>query len=341
MIPSAFGEQERWFARQLDKTITLPGTTDEARLGRPNPARPSLDGLYRLFPYEGPAWYQYDLMIPGSWKGKRVSLVFERVHWETKVWIDGHEVPGVQDSLIAPHVHDLGALGSPGTKRLTVRVDNTKKIDLGAFVSINYEGTQTNWNGLVGGIELRAVDPVAIDDVQVYPDVAHKLARVRVRLSNATGKPVTATLKLAVKERPGADPVARNESTVSIGPSTEIVREVGLGPSMKLWDEFSPNLYLLNVSVSATVVGKSYFDERASRFGMRSFAAQGTRLHAQRPADLPPRHAGMRDLPADRLSADRRGVRGSGSTGPSSLRPELHALPLLVPARGGFRRGRP
>ncbi len=30
---------------------------------------------------------------------------------------------------------------------------------------------------------------MAIDDVQVYPDVDRKLARVRVRILNATGKP--------------------------------------------------------------------------------------------------------------------------------------------------------
>ena len=204
--PGRVGEVERWFDRDLTATITLPGSTDEARLGKPNPARPTLDGLYRLFPYEGPAWFQYNLMIPGSWKGKRIALVLERVHWETKVWIDGKLVPGTQDSLIAPHVHDLGTVG--GTRRLTIRVDNTRKIDLGGFVSILYEGTQTNWNGLVGSMEIRAVDPVAIDDLQVYPDLERKRAKVRVRLSSTLGKPVTARLDLSVKERNGSTVVA-------------------------------------------------------------------------------------------------------------------------------------
>ncbi len=48
--PGRVGEVERWFDRDLTGTITLPGSTDEARLGKPNPARPTLDGLYRLFP---------------------------------------------------------------------------------------------------------------------------------------------------------------------------------------------------------------------------------------------------------------------------------------------------
>ena len=70
-------------------------------------------------------------------------------------------------------------------------------------MSILYEGTQTNWNGLVGSMEIRAVDPVAIDDLQVYPDLERKRAKVRARLSSTLGKPVTARLDLSVKERNG------------------------------------------------------------------------------------------------------------------------------------------
>ncbi len=278
--PNRVGETEGWFEKNLAGTIALPGSTDEAKLGPPNPAKPTEDGLYRLHPYEGPVWYQYTLMIPGSWQGKRVSVVFERVHWDTKVWIDGKEVPGVEDSLIAPHVHDLGPLGTPGTKRLTVRVDNTKKIDLGGFASINYEGTQTNWNGLVGALELRGVDPVSIEDMQVYPDVKKELARVKLRLSNTTGKPVTATLQLTAKQRPVGEAVGTDkvEVTVSDKEPTEVVREVPMGPYVRLWDEFTPALYDLNATLSAVTDQKTYRDERSVRFGMRSFEIKGTQF---------------------------------------------------------------
>jgi hypothetical protein len=278
--PNRVGEKERWFDRELagTGTIVLPSSTDEARLSKPNPARPALDGLYRLYPYEGPAWFQYNLIIPGSWKGKRVSVVFERVHWETKIWIDGQEVPGVQDSLIAPHVHDLGALGAPGTRRLTVRVDNTKKFNLGEFVSIFYEGTQTNWNGLVGGLELRAVDPVSIQDLQVYPDVARKTAHVRLWLANATGKPLIAQLKLSVKQKASHDLIASDRVDVPIDQLAEVDRELNLGNDVKPWDEFSPALHVLGAAVSATSEGKVHRDEQAVRFGMRDFSAEGTRF---------------------------------------------------------------
>jgi hypothetical protein len=277
--PKGVGLAERWFGRSLAGRMALPGSIDEARLAPANPAPPTLDGLYRTHPYEGVAWFETDLLIPGSWAGKRVSLVLERVHWETRVWIDGAEVPGVQDSLVAPHVHDLGPLGSPGTKRLTIRVDNAKKFDLGGFVSILYEGTQTNWNGLVGALELRAADPVAIADLQVFPDAARKVARVRARLENATGAPARGRLRLAVGTGRGSPVLAADELDVVLdGPTAEITRELRLPADVQTWDEFTPKLYLLNATLTAEANGKPARDERASRFGLREVGTRGTQI---------------------------------------------------------------
>ena len=90
--PNKVGIEQQWYATRLPDEIKLPGTTDEAKLGLPNPAKPSLDGLYRPNLYAGPAWYQRDIEIPADWQGKRVELLLERVHWETRVWLDGREI---------------------------------------------------------------------------------------------------------------------------------------------------------------------------------------------------------------------------------------------------------
>jgi hypothetical protein len=277
--PEGVGLAGRWFERSPAGRMALPGSIDEARLAPANPAPPTLDGLHRTHPYEGVAWFESDLLIPGSWAGKRVSLVLERVHWETRVWVDGKEVPGIQDSLVAPHVHDLGPLGAPGTRRLTIRVDNTKRHDLGGFVSILYEGTQTNWNGIVGAIELRAVDPVAIDDVQVYPDLARRVATVKARLSNASGAPARGRLRLALRARAGAPVLVADEGEVAVdGPGAQITRELALPAEVAPWDEFRPNLFLLQATLSAEAGGKPSRDERAVRFGLREAGTRGTQV---------------------------------------------------------------
>ena len=112
-------------------------------------------------------------------------------------------------------------------------------------------------NGIVGRIELRATEPVAIDDVQVYPDVEHKLARVRVHISNATGKPGHGVL-VANRAQRAASRRAGDECTRfpghEDGGQAEI--ELPMGDDVKLWDEFSPALYDLNLSLRGALLAR-------------------------------------------------------------------------------------
>src|SRR6266545_250957 len=213
------GLGQEFFNQDLAGRIRLPGTTDEAKLGVPNPNPPTEDGLYRPNVYEGTAWYQRDIDIPASWRGKRITLFLERTHWTTQVWVDAKSA-GTRDSLIAPHVYEFPEGIQPGRHRLTICVDNTKKIDLGRFVSINYEGTQTNWNGLIGKLELRAADLVSIADVQVYPDLARKAAKVRIAVANAGTGAAQGVLTLSTTARRGAPLPARKVNFKAEGART-------------------------------------------------------------------------------------------------------------------------
>ncbi len=106
-------------------------------------------------------------------------------------------------------MHDLGSGVTPGKHSLTIRVDNSLKFNLGDFVSILYEGTQTNWNGIVGKIELRAVDPLLIERVEVYPDVDRRLIKVSVRMGNSSGEPFISTVTLSVLDKSSGVTIAR------------------------------------------------------------------------------------------------------------------------------------
>jgi hypothetical protein len=186
---------------------------------------------------------------------------------------------GTQDSLISPHVYELGTDLAPGKHRLTICVDNTRKIDLGRFVSINYEGTQTNWNGLIGKLELRAKDPVSIADVQVYPDVARKLAKIRVAISNTTGRPASGKLTIGAAPRQGGARVPPRDIPFTASQTGAIVTaELPMGANARLWDEFSPALYDLTVTLAANTNGGAFADTASVTFGMRDFAARGTQF---------------------------------------------------------------
>ena len=242
----------------LTGTIRLPGTMDDAGLGPKNEEKPTLAGPYRIYNYAGAAWYQRQIEIPESWQGKRVVLFLERCRWTTTVWLDGQRI-GTQDSLIAPHVYDFGTAIKPGAHQLAICVDNTVKIDLGVFVSALFGGTPGNMNGIIGRIDLTATPPVWIDDVQVYPDLDKKLARVAVTIGNATGKPGNGRLTVGGKSMPAS-------WGLHGGHAEAIVDMSGVKP----WDEFSPNLTDLTVKLGD--------DRRTVRFGMRKFSAKGTQF---------------------------------------------------------------
>jgi Glycosyl hydrolases family 2, sugar binding domain/Glycosyl hydrolases family 2 len=274
------GLTEKWYEEKLKTVgsgpseIALPGTTDEAKAGLPNPKKPSLDGLYRPNIYTGPAWYQREVDIPSTWKGKHITLFLERLHWVTHLWLDGQDF-GMHDNLISPQVYDLGINVTPGKHRLTICVDNTLKFNLGRFVSINYEGTQTNWNGIVGAINLCADDPVSLSNVEVYPDMDRKLIKVEARISNVTGSPVSGDVQFSVVDAAGAIKGATVSAPFSASNRESVVTmEVPMGNNPKLWDEFSPNLYVLKTSLSTKKT--KFISEKSVSFGMRKLAIQGT-----------------------------------------------------------------
>ncbi|MCX5656026.1 MAG: glycoside hydrolase family 2, partial [Planctomycetota bacterium] len=271
--PSNKGIEEKWFDAALPDRIKLPGSTDEGGYGTKNTRPPDFKYLARLVEYTGPAWYQREIEISATWKGKRITLFLERCHWESQVWLDGKPL-GMQDSLCVPHVYELGVDLAPGKHRLALRIDNTKKYDVGKDVAHSVsEQTQTNWNGVIGRIELRATDPVWIEDVQVYPDVEKKSTRVRVMIGNATGNPASGTLEFVAVSPAERKTVARKPVEFKAAEGRTVVEaDMALGDAVTLWDEFSPALYRMVVTLNGRAGDTPVNGEGLASFGMRKLS---------------------------------------------------------------------
>jgi len=268
------GVANGWFRTQAEKPdrITLPGTMDENKKGTLNNARETWS-LTRVYRYEGPAWYQRTINIPGSWNGKRIQLFLERTKW-TRVWIDTEPLEA-QDSLAAPHVYELGKL-APGSHELTVLVDNSQYVHMGDVHQIS-DATQTNWNGILGRIGLVATDAVRIDDLQVYADWKTRTAKVRVELGNASGMAAQGTLELTATTNGDAINPARVPFEIT-ATSKVVEADLPLGEKAPSWDEFSPATYKLRVRMDATAAGQKVADAREISFGLREFKANGTQF---------------------------------------------------------------
>ena len=271
------GAAEEWFARQFDDTVQLPGTTDENHKGVKKDEH-CIDRLSRVWYWKGPAWYQRRETIPDAWRSKRITLLLERTK-NTRVWID-ETFCGWEDTLSTPQVFDVTTVMTPGRHTITVRVDNARLPPVGPAHAVD-ERTQTNWNGIVGRMELRATAPVWLDDIQVYPNAKEKKAGVRVVIGNITSKAASGQITVRCESyNVDKSSTFKAQSVKVKAPERENVVEFTYEPGddVPLWDEFQPAMLRLSLNLKTTAGGARYRDEQAVNFGMRDFTKQRNRL---------------------------------------------------------------
>ncbi len=298
------GMKQQWFATSLpgDDKVRLPGSLQEQGYG----SKPSAQTVWtagigsellkqkRFEPYVqvedykspfwltpdrhyvGPAWYQKTVSIQPALSGKRITLYLERPHWQTTVWVDGQQA-GTQDALGTPHEYDLTDLLTVGKHTLTIRVDNSMIIPVGNNAHSVSDQTQSNWNGIIGDIELRTTNPIWFDDVQVYPNVSKKQIRVKAYLGSRTTKGGKGTLTVSTHSR-NSDKTLSPKSAdmqVSWGPEQGFIEFVyDMGEDCLLWDEFHPALYDLTLRLQI----KNQIVEKQVSFGMRQLDIEGTQF---------------------------------------------------------------
>ena len=250
----------------LSDTICLPTTTDlakkgDGRLGGAVVERihPQLLGAEmagaltmhpaRRFPFVGVARYARDVEIPASWEGKRVSLFLERTKIVRAFW-DGADL-GRRDTLAAPAVFELPPDVRPGCHTLRLEIDN-RLDDLPVSGHQVSDDTQTNWNGVMGRIELRAEEPTRFGRIRLFPDPATRTVGVEAEVISPTG-------------------VTTSRQTVA------------LAKDAALWSEFTPVLHEIEVRAGGL--------SRTMKVGLRSFGTCGTQFTVNgRPTFLRGRH---------------------------------------------------
>lgn len=267
--PQNKGIQDKFWNIDLPEKVTLPGTTDTNRKGTENTNKSETTNLSRYYKYEGAAWYSRNIEIPAGWKGKHIVLFLERTRPST-VWIDGQEV-GKNNYLSTSQEYDLTHFLTPGSHKLTIRIDNGKSIPQQIRSSSHActESTQTNWNGIIGRIELQAMNPLFIESIQTFPSVADRSVKVKITLSKTSGIDGKQLCLSAF---------AFNSSKKHKVKSTVYALKEGckeyefvyqLGSKALLWSDLQPALYQLKAEINDV-------DERTVRFGLRDFRAEQT-----------------------------------------------------------------
>ena len=172
----------------MTETVQLPGTTDTNKKGDYTAKSEETTHLTRPWSYKGRAWYRRTVNIPAAWKGKTVSLMLERTK-PSEVYVDGKFV-GSSNDISTPQVFDLSKALTPGSHQLAIMVDNGSGVPEQIYANSHAytEDTQTNWNGIIGRIELSIVPYVAVSPQQV-PSI-FKDFQIRGQHFYADGHPI-------------------------------------------------------------------------------------------------------------------------------------------------------
>ena len=276
--PNGAGVKEGWGGRTLPDTIDLPTTTDVARKGKLQERTDEAWKLTRRYPYEGLAWYRKTFTVPQDWKDKEVALYLERSKKVT-VYLDGGEPRDGGRQLSTSHLVRLGKL-SPGEHTLAVLVDNRLSNWPDRVVNSHMldEATQTNWNGILGRIELRTKEFFAIQGVILgnMPSDPHSLLIDVHTVDGSKPTQVSAVLEGTNHGFPF------RANTGSDGAYLETFESGSWYPESPLWDEFHPNL--LHLAVEARVDGgvkalwSAYVGQRDFRAQDGHFTVNGRRV---------------------------------------------------------------
>ena len=296
------GVDERWYEKTLSDNILLPGSMSTNGKGFDVSVNTKWTGgivdsswytdekyaNYReignikipfwLQPekyYVGAAWYQKTVDIPKTWSNNYIELFLERCHWETQVWVDDQKI-GMQNSLATPHIYNLTNYLTPGKHNISILVDNRiKDIDPGINSHSIADHTQSNWNGLVGKLELRSRPKIILDEVQIFPDVASAKVSVQGKILNHTNKEGQGNIVISTAlNRAGADPQQTqiDEKIEVDGAEMKFSYEFSLGDELGIWDETYPNLYSMHVKLETN----AGIDQRNLTYGMRNFKVDST-----------------------------------------------------------------
>lgn len=267
------GIQQQWFNHTVGRIIQLPGTLDDAGIGKPTTLSPDqltkdvVEKLTRKHSYIGAAWYVKEFDVPAEWANQTIHLYLERVIWKTNVWIDGKEA-GEDESLSTPHVFVLTNGLSKGKHRIAIRIDNRKQYDV-SYMNMAHaytDGTQIIWNGIIGKIELNAGNKLFVKAIKTIPHLKQNAVTVQSYLVNNLGTTAKATLTIKIAEKGNKQLVRQQKVAIDV-PTGEHIDSVfiPLGKNALHWDEFNPNLYTVSVQINKGNLS----DVRQTSFGLR------------------------------------------------------------------------
>ncbi|MDE6533977.1 MAG: beta-glycosidase [Muribaculaceae bacterium] len=247
--------------------LSLPGTLDTNGIGIPVSPSDVTTQLSRKFTYTGKAVYSKTVSIPESMAGKNMSLLMERTR-PSHVTVDGVNV-GFRNSISAPQEYDLSQLLSPGTHTIEITIDNGESIPTAVRNNSHActESTQTNWNGIIGDIYIKAKNRTHLSDILITPDISSKSFMISGNIVNPDSPG-----RLSISA--SADNGASSSMALESDSNGRFQFTLPMGHDAILWSEWTPAIHEITISLSDD--SGMTLDQTSVSSGLRSFSTAGT-----------------------------------------------------------------
>lgn len=226
-----------------------------------------------LFPENSVGWYRKQFKVAAADSGKRITITFDGIFRDAKVWINGFYLGSNESGYIGFKRDLTDYINFNKENTIVVRADATQSE--GWF----YEGA-----GIYRNVWLNTYDNINIgDDVFVFTEQDKDQATVKVEatVKNNGLKPVNAVFYAYLKDRSGKIVGQTKEQQISIAAAGETgIKQNVMLAHPELWSLENPYLYHL---VPVVRVDNHTADSRDIRFGIRTIAikADGVYLNGK------------------------------------------------------------
>lgn len=254
---------------------------DSADLSKGLPANAqtvTVPHTYNVMPeledYAGRAWYERQLPVTPTMKGRQLRLLFEAVYHDATVYVNGRRVGRHIGKGYTPFSFDITRyVDFDRENKLTVEVDNSysthnfpykRKFDwandggIYRHVSLHISGSRS--------IRYAHFTPM------LYGSDSTGTAHVSIRLHEQQVKRATFTIKVCHKQTGRV--VCDKQVTLKRGTEGTFDTDIGCG-HVEPWHFNHPALYDFEVSVTD---GKNISDTKTGHVGFRTFRIEGNRF---------------------------------------------------------------
>ena len=252
------GEKEKWFSENSiwnnASKAKVPGAWDLMEEG--------------MWQYEGVGWYQTNIKAENFTAGKRNEIIFNRVMFHSKVWLNG-EYLGENLGGYLPFSFNLSEKLKQGRENsLVVRVDNKYRIE---WLPASGQVEWVQYGGILDPVELISTEKTYISDLTVITTPENNGAKVTCSVDVSNESESDAEMELSVKI---SGPSGTVNKSIPIKYKSGEHRKTDLDLLINkpdLWSPEQPVLYKVAVNLKKD---GAVIDDLVEKIGIRNVKAQ-------------------------------------------------------------------